>query len=293
MFALRTKLFALLALGIAAGAVLSASPASAAPPSYSSVVANYSHSNSGYGYGYSGGYVDCPAGQLAIASGAVSSDLHTSLLSSLTTPAHTGAFASAWGPSDATLQVKAQCVDAVKVSGTTGASNRTHDSRGGFNYYVRKATCPTGTVAYGGGGTIYNGSVYDMQGIYAYASRPDDASWTYAGAGDLFGRVLAVETHCLPRAKLGRITTVEQTVTTPAAQGRQPVFAGARCPAGFSAFAGGAWYHTTTTSSTPSWLGYLRVSEMTADGRGWFAGGDSFTPSMELTTKVRCTDRLG
>ena len=32
---------------------------------------------------------------------------------------------------------------------------------------------------------------------------------------------------------------------------------------------------------------------MSADDRGSLAGGDAFTPSIQLTTKVVCTDRLG
>lgn len=289
MRTLNTKIGVAAATLTAVGSLLSAAPASAAPPSYIHVAANFSI-NGGYG----GGYVDCPAGKLAIASGAVSSDLHATLLANTTTPAHTGAFASATGLNDEILQVKAQCVDAAKLAGYTNATMTIRDSSGRFGYHVRKVTCPTGTVAYGGGGTVYSGTVFDLRGLETYASKPDGASWTYAGAGVLgSGRFLGVDTHCLPRARLGKIVAVQQSATSSMTPiGRTPVFVGARCPAGFAAFAGGAWYHTAD-STAPMRLGALRVSEMSSDGQGWFAGGDAYTPGIKLTTKVRCTDRLG
>jgi hypothetical protein len=288
--------FGVAAITAAAGSVLSAAPVSAAPPTYTHVVANFAFQPY---HSHASGYVDCPPGKLAIASGAVSADPRASLLAHTTTPAHTGAFASAWGGSNSeAFQVKAQCVDAGKLAGFTNASLTVRDHTGQIHQpYVRKVTCPTGTVAYGGGGTVYNGSVFDQDGLYIYGSKPDGASWSFAGFGTLGTRSLGVETHCLPRARLGKIVTVEQTVTSPdqtipGSGTRRPVFVGARCPAGFAAFAGGAWYHPIG-STTPSWDGYLRVSEMSADERGWFAGGDAFKPNTQLTTKVRCTDRLG
>jgi hypothetical protein len=230
----------------------------------------------------------------------VSADPRAALLAHTTTRASTDAFASAHGASDSeALQVKAQCVDAAKLAGSSHVSVRLRDHTGQAHQpYVRKITCAAGYVAYGGGGTVYNGTVYDPQGLYVYGSKPDGASWSYAGFGALGSdRSLGVETHCLPRKKLGKIVTVEQTVTSPEQKipgsgTRRPVWVGARCPAGFSAFAGGAYYHPIG-STVPSWDGYLRVSEMTSDDRGWFAGGDAFKPNTQLTTKVRCTDRLG
>ena len=121
-------------------------------------------------------------------------------------------------------------MDAAKLRGFTNASFRVSDSRTGFRYYVKQATCPTGTVS------------------------------------------------------------VNRSVTSTNSLGQ--VFVGARCPAGFSAFAGGAWYHDAG-SQAPMRYGNLRASEMTSDDRGWFAGGDVFASGIELTAKVRCNDRLG
>ena len=58
------------------------------------------------------------------------------------------------------------------------------------------------------------------------------------------------------------------------------------------AFAGGAWYHPTSTFE-PRPHGFIRASAMSADGRGWFAAGTAHQPTSQLTTRVLCTDRLG
>jgi hypothetical protein len=177
--------------------------------------------------------------------------------------------------------------------GSTIATNtlRSHQ-QGVWAYDNKQATCPQGTVAYGGGANVVAQGVYDAKGIYTYGTRPDDRSWTNAGTGELNERSLVVETHCLSRAKLGTIVTVEQTVTSPNLSGRQRVFVAPRCPAGYFAFAGGGWFHAGS-STAPGWYGYLSANMMAVDDGGWFVAGDAFNPNSRLTARVRCTNRLG
>ncbi len=207
-----------------------------------------------------GTYVDCPAGKLALAAGSVSGDPTGMLRSASVTTAGTGAFASAQGRSGYSMEVRAHCVDASALAGATTASTLVRSHIGGWGSHVRKATCPLGTVAFGGGGNMTTTGTYDVDGLYTFGTRPEGRSWTYAGAGELGSRALFVESHCLPRKKLGRIVTVNRTVTGPdIVGGRHRVFGGAGCPAGFVAFAGGAWFHQPG-ASVPTWDGYFQIT---------------------------------
>jgi hypothetical protein len=99
-----------------------------------------------------------------------------------------------------------------------------------------------------------------------------------------------VSTHCLPRGQFGQIVTGTETDTAPPGIPSSPnyptLFAAARCPFGF-AYAGGAWLHRRG-SSAPEWVGYLTVSNMTADNKGWFARAWTFAEGAELTVTVQC-----
>ena len=281
----------------AAALATAGSLATAAPASAAATYPGYSHMSATAAFpgtvGNTGTYVDCPPGKLAIASGSVSGDPAGMLRSGSVTTAGTGAFASAQGRGGYSMDVRAHCVDAAALSGTTTASTLVRSHIAGWGSHVKKATCPLGTVAFGGGGNMTTTGTYDIDGLYTFGTRPEGRAWTYAGAGELGSRALFVEAHCLPRKKLGRIVTVNRTVTGPdTVGGRHRVFGGARCPAGYIAVAGGAWFHKQGTSF-PSWDGYLQVNMMDPDDRGWFAVGDTFTPGAQLTTRVRCTDRLG
>jgi hypothetical protein len=289
------------------GAVLAATPSAATPsaaapsaatPSAGVEYPNYTHETARFPFAqtyYGGGYVDCAPGKLPIASGSANSDSRGMLLSSNTTTAGTGSFASGrseGGPGHE-LEVRSHCVDAAKLRGFTRASLAYRDHSGNtWGNHVRKATCPEGTVAYGGGANVVANGVYDVAGLYTFGTRPDGRSWTYGGAGALSGRTLLVESKCLPRARLGKIVTVNDTVAGPGTAGRHRVIGSARCPEGYFAFAGGAFFHPSG-SAAPSWSGYLQASMMSPDDRGWLVVGETFVPYAELTTRVRCTDRLG
>jgi hypothetical protein len=275
-----------------AGSFATAAPASAAPtyPGYTHMAATAAFPGPASN---AGTYVDCPPGKLAIASGSVSGDPTGMLRSGSITTAGTGSFASAQGRSGYSVEVRAHCVDAAALAGATTASLTVRNHIPGWSTQVRKATCPVGTVAFGGGGNMTTNGTYDIDGLYTVGTRPEGRSWTYAGAGDMGTRSLFVEAHCLPRKKLGTIVTVNSTVTGPdIVGGRHRVFGGARCPDGYVAFAGGAWFHKAGTT-VPSWDGYLQVNMMAPDDRGWFVVGDTFTPGAQLTTRVRCTTRVG
>lgn len=288
------QLFAVAAAVAAVAVVVLAAPVQAATyPGYSHVSASYPF---GSGY-YAGGHVDCPTGQVPVASGAVNSDPAGMLLSGSTTDEGTRSFASGQSAPDqgAVLEVRAQCVPRIALKGRTRASLTLRDhTSGSWRTYSRRATCPAGTVAYGGGGNVVQATgSYDAVGLYTHSTAPEGRSWAYAGTGALGGRMLRVETGCVPRARLGRITTVTGTATGPAVvQGRHPLVASARCPEGYVAFAGGGSLGAAG-SDVSSWVGYLRANLMAADDRGWLVVGDTFVPNTQLTVKVRCTDRLG
>jgi len=192
------------------------------------------------------------------------------------------------------MEVRSACVPADTVKGFTRASLAVRDHTTGNKSYRNQATCPEGYVAYGGGANVINSDgYYDVSGLDTHGTMPGGRSWAYSGFGNLNGRTLLVEAKCLPRTKLGRITTATRSVTGPdIVGGRHPVSVGARCPDGYVAFAGGAFFHPVG-STTSTWDGYLRANLMTTDDRGWLAVGDTFKPNTQLTVKVRCTDRLG
>jgi len=54
---------------------------------------------------------------------------------------------------------------------------------------------------------------------------------------------LVTSSHCLPRAKFGRVLTESTTVSGPGSWDASTVNASARCPNGYFAFAGGAYFH--------------------------------------------------
>jgi hypothetical protein len=144
-------------------------------------------------------------------------------------------------------------VAADLLAGNTLGTRTVRDHTGNWKAYTRRAACPDGTVAYGGGAfTSYQGSL--TGGLSTFGSVPDATGWTYSGAGVLHDGELVVSSHCLPRAKLGTILTVSSTVRGPDSYSDAPVFTAARCPAGSFAFTRGAFYHQRATS-TPQWKG--------------------------------------
>jgi hypothetical protein len=282
-----------LALGLAA--IVSAGLMAIALPAAAAIDFSYSHvtNSAPITRTYNGGYVDCPAGKLAVSSGSATSDLRGALLSGSVTTAGTGAFASALGVDGGSLEVRAACVDAARLRGSTTASfNRRESRMNHWGQYVDRATCAEGTVAYGGGGNVVTNGAYDPAGAYTFGTRPEGRSWVYAGSVALGSRSLLTEAHCLPRTRLGTIVTVNRSVRGPNSTSRSRVSVGASCPDGYVAFAGGAWF-ATIGSDTPVWHGYLLANMMTTNDRGWVAVGDTFSPNTQLTVRLRCTDRLG
>jgi hypothetical protein len=268
--------------------LITASPAAADEPGYQHALAVTYFDSTG---SQAGGYVTCPQGHSAVASGASSGQRLGYLQSGLTTFDGRGGYQTAWGWDRHQFQISAQCVTADRLAGTTLATRTVRDHTGTWKAYTRRAACPAGTVAYGGGAfTSYQGTL--TGGLATFGSVPDPTGWTYSGAGTLNGTELVISSHCLPRAKLGTILTVTSTVHGPDSYSDTPVFTAARCPAGTFAFTGGAFYHQRGTS-TPQWNGYLTTLGMTADERGWFAIGRTWIPGTDLTVTVRCTNRLG
>jgi hypothetical protein len=277
---------------LAAAILLPVGPASAAidPASYLhvDVIRAYPPSR------MAGGYVSCPAGMKAVASGATSSGLRDVLTSGLTTFDGNGVFAT--GRSYALpgrLEISARCVTAAQVQGSTLATNLVTEA--GY-FHTGRATCPPGTLAYGGGGVFSEpgglpGS-WPFGSRAVYASMPDanGTDWVFAAWGSLSpGLEMWTWTRCLPSGGFGHVLTVTATEKTPVPvpDPRATLFAAARCPTGYHAYAGGAWWHHAS-SSTPALYGYLSVSNMTADDRGWFARGWTETRGGALTATVQC-----
>jgi hypothetical protein len=292
----RSTFLTTLGIGLSAaatiGSLVTAAPATAA------VDGGYHHARANTAFqsqpSYAGAYVDCPAGQRPISTGVLAHDPMAILRSNAVTKEGTGSHATAWGSGGQSFEVSAECVPNAKLSGSTPTSRTVRDRRDRWGYFRETVACPSGSVAYGGGGTVTDSAGnHDQQGLNVYGSIPGIGEWTYAAAGGLGSRVLRVDARCLPRTQLGRVVHVDSTVTGPPnSTSREPVVASARCPANTFAFAGGAWFHTSSTFA-PSWHGYLRASAMDADGRGWFAAGTTFGFNSQLTTRVLCTDRLG
>ena len=267
-----------------------AAPASAADPNYQQAFANYQF-GAGTDYTNISGYVGCPAGTRVVTTGATSGDRDSMLSGGSTTFDGTRGFHAAWGHDNRTLQLRATCVASSRLAGSFPTTLTVRDSRTGWRSYVKSVTCPAGTVAYGGGGNELTSGVPSGR-LYTFGSMPSGNGWTYAATGTLGTSHLAVGAHCVPRAKLGNIVTVSNTATRPDVTGRPQILASARCPSGYFAFAGGAWYHPVG-STTPEWRGYLTTSDIAADERGWFAVGTTWYPGTQLTSVVRCTNRLG
>lgn len=274
-------------------------PASAGidPASYQHVDVIHS-----YAGGLAGGFILCPAGTKAVASGATAAGQFDRLTTGLTTAVEdvafdtNGAFATAIGDGSGHLQISARCVDAAQVQGSTRATTAIRDHRPPEPPYLRtgRASCPSGTVAYGGGGFFSQPGSQPFGIGTVYASMPDaeGTGWFFATAGAPGtppSTEMSISTHCLPRDQFGQILTVTETQTAPPDDPSNfpTVFVAARCPFGFSAYAGGAWWHRGG-SSTPEWVGYLTVSNMTADNRGWFARGWTFEGGTQLTATVQC-----
>jgi hypothetical protein len=275
---------------------LSVSTASASPtaayvdPGYRQVDVIFNFN----GAGYAGDYISCPQGTKAVSSGSVLSAKYGGLLNGVTTYDGNGAYSTGFsGFGDGALQVTAHCVDAAHLAGAALSYVVTRTHRTGFHSYVKTPTCPTGTVPYGGGGWVDDHGTPVASGMYNHGSYPTARGWTVAMTGDLTeAHTMMASTHCLPRSRFGKIVTVTDTVTGPNTGTLTTVQAGARCPAGYFAFAGGAWFHSAD-STFPVWRGYLWVSTMAADDQGWYAQGQTFQPGTQLSAVVRCTTRLG
>ena len=245
-------------------------------------------------YGVAGSFISCPAGTKAVASGGTSSGLRDFLTAGFTTLDENGAFATAIGNTGGRLQISARCVDAAQVQGSTLATTAVRDHRPTAHLHTGRASCPPGTVAYGGGGFFSQPGGSQPFGInFVYASMPDadGTGWFFAAGGSLLpDKEMWISTHCLPRGQFGQIVTVTATDSAPPGDPSSPnyptLFADARCPFGF-AYAGGAWLHRPG-SSTPEWVGYLTVSNMAADDRGWSARAWTFSGGAELTVMVQC-----
>jgi hypothetical protein len=295
----QTTTTALLA-ALAALVLVFPGPASAAidPASYQHVDVIFDYPAP---FGEVGDFIFCPERTKAVALGVISSGLHDLLRGGFTTFDGNGAFAIAAGEGGRHLQISARCVDAAQVQGSTLATTVIHDHRpppAGF-LQAGRASCPPGTVAYGGGGfhsLPFGGPPIGGDSMYASMPDADGTGWFFAAAGSLFpDKELWISTHCLPRAQFGEIRTVIATDTAPPYTPSNPypiLQTSVRCPAGFSAYAGGAWLQRVG-SSTPEWVGYLTVSIMTADDRGWFARGwaHNIGEGVQLTVTVQCMTR--
>jgi hypothetical protein len=291
MMSLMRTTVRLAAVSLVAGSVLTGTPASAAvgDPGYQHVDVPFT---SGGGY-YAGSYISCPAGTTALAWGGTTGSTYGILTNGVTTYDGRGAYVTGSTTATGTVLASARCVADSRLAGSTLSTWGKYDHRTGYHDYVLSAMCPAGTVPYGGGGWLadrYGNPI--AQGFSDYGSAPAVDGWTISRNGLMGENRLWVSTHCLPRAKLGNILTVQETVTGSPNYGLNDIVGGARCPVGYFAFAGGGWFHEIR-SATPVFAGYMQINTMSGDDRGWFAKGLTFKANTQLTTMVRCTDRLG
>jgi hypothetical protein len=242
------------------------------------------------GYDYVHGHAVCPAGTLAVSAGVASGSPTPSWVSSMVSDLNS-AYVAAYGTAGAPVTVSVRCLPADQLAEQTIQTLNVRDHRSSFHVTSGKVMCPTGTVPFGGGGYVSEFNSPAATGLQMVGSMPRDGGWTFAGAGVLFeNQSLKVWTHCLPKARLGQISTVTQTVRAADPRpGVQPaVVGGARCPSGYFAYAGGAYLHKVG-SSAPAWLGFFNVNSMAADDRGWMAIAHVHQPGAQLTTIAKCT----
>jgi hypothetical protein len=240
-----------------------------------------------------GGYIYCPAGMRAVASGATSSGLTDVLTAGVTTFDGAGAFLTANGRGGH-LQMSARCVPAGQLQTSTLSYRTLRVHPRTPNAPFALAPCPENTVAYGGGGfyTRAGGPPIGSSNVYASMPDPSGTHWFFgAGLPGITDADLWVGTHCLPRREFGQILTVTATdrapYTVPRAPNYHVIYAAARCPEGYAAYAGGAWLHAAG-STAPAPVGYLTVSNMTSDDRGWFARAWMVLAGSQITTTVKC-----
>ena len=261
------------------------------PTSYHRVDATHPYSSS------NGGHLSCPTGMRAVASGATSSGLHDVLTAGLTTFDGMGVFVTGAGGGDSHLQASARCVNAAQLQASTLATSRIRDHRSEpypAYTHVGRASCPPGTVVYGGGGFFQKpgGEPSATGAVYASLPGANGSDWFFAATGTLFPDTeMWVGAHCLPRSQFGELTTLGDTDNAPPGPGYHTLYATARCPAGYSAYAGGARLHHGS-DSLADWVGYLTVSDMTADDRGWFARAWTFAEGAQLSATVQCMTRV-
>lgn len=285
---MRARVCALLGLVALAplGLVGTASSVAAAEPRYQHASGSYQHAQQG---SYEGGYISCPTGTKAVATGA-SAGASGYLMAGLLTHDGNGGYHTAYGWGGNRLQLSARCVAAARLTGDT---LRTGVLRSDNQLRGREISCPTGTVPYGGGAfTTDQGQA--SGGPVTIASTPSvnwsgARVWRYVGLGGASD--LHLSAHGLPRAKLGQLITVSES--TVATVPYRPVSIGARCPTGFFAFTGGAHISADNGDSSPAYRGYLTTSNMAADDRGWTAAGYSFAAGTRVNATVMCTNRLG
>lgn len=278
---------------IAVATLVAVAPASAAinPASYRLVDVTGYFPNP---YGATGGYFFCPPYMRAVAWGATSSGLRDTGITAGFTDGSSdrGVFVTGTGSGGQQLRMTARCVDDAQLQGSTLATAVVSNQSANGNHYGG-ASCPPGTVAYGGGHYFPKPNGQASAGYSVYASMPG-ASGTFWVAGASGPSDMVVVTQCLPRSQFGQIVTVTATDTAPDEWPRWPnypvLFAGAHCPAGYAAYAGGAWLHYFGLP-TPQPVGYLTVSDMTYDDQGWFARAWTNYPHAQLTTTVQCMTR--
>jgi len=281
-------LAALLTLSLAPGA-----SAAIDPTTYQHVEKSHDIS---WGSDGGGGFVSCPAGTQAKASGAATTGLQDILAAGpMTTFTGLSGWARARGPLGDHVAVSARCVDAAQLQGSTLAPTVTKRDDRLFRTgsVTARTDCPRGTVAYGGGG-FSGGAAQPRAAESVFASVPDAAGtgWVYGVWDPFFSPSEATVTaHCLPRAQFGELATVYATAEYPPgwppSSGYPTVQTTARCPAGFYAYGGGAFVHMAYTP-TPERVGWLTVSTMTADDRGWYARGMPWLPGAQISAQVQC-----
>ena len=199
---------------IAVATLVAVAPASAAinPASYRLVDVTGYFPNP---YGATGGYFFCPPYMRAVAWGATSSGLRDTGITAGFTDGSSdrGVFVTGTGSGGQQLRMTARCVDDAQLQGSTLATAVVSNQSANGNHYGG-ASCPPGTVAYGGGHYFPKPNGQASAGYSVYASMPG-ASGTFWVAGASGPSDLVVVTQCLPRSQFGQIVTVTATDTAP------------------------------------------------------------------------------
>jgi hypothetical protein len=202
----------------------------------------------------------------------------TSLTSMRPTPAFDGAVVTALVSFGPHVTATIGCVDGAQLADVLHVEVRTFGLVGGFRDSVER--CPAGMIGFGGGGGFSGG---DSNVVHADLVTADGRGWEFAGDAPHASDSTQLDMYCAPDD--GSTFIVSGGVASTGFQ--QTVRA--QCPAGYHAFAGGAYAAKPDGSPvTDPEQGFFTESQLTNLTTAWEVTG-SAPPGGKVVAVTRCT----